>query len=312
MPDQSPLTADRVASLMEVLSSPEHRTGLDETMFTVASVTARTVGLTRVTGTISGSHPLGEWAGPNIAVRLSLPEQPAEFAGIDGAPGITARVYTVAEVDPASRVVALDVVVHPHESPVMNWLARTRVGDALPIAGPRPHRVPGPGSPRILLADSSALPAALSILTRMPTDVPLNELIEHLERMPTDVPTVLAVAAPDDEVDLAEAALANLRDVVSVQRYAPGGDRPLAAAFAAMDVPAGASVWAAGEREDMREVRRRCREDLALAAPGIQVFGYWKRGISNTRIDLARLEAARASMDAGRSLFSTDDLDIDV
>ncbi|MFZ2527624.1 MAG: SIP domain-containing protein [Rhodococcus sp. (in: high G+C Gram-positive bacteria)] len=296
MPDQSPLTADRVASLMEVLSSPEHRTGLDETMFTVASVTARTVGLTRVTGTISGSHPLGEWAGPNIAVRLSLPEQPAEFAGIDGAPGITARVYTVAEVDPASRVVALDVVVHPHESPVMNWLARTRVGDALPIAGPRPHRVPGPGSPRILLADSSALPAALSILTRMPTDVP----------------TVLAVAAPDDEVDLAEAALANLRDVVSVQRYAPGGDRPLAAAFAAMDVPAGASVWAAGEREDMREVRRRCREDLALAAPGIQVFGYWKRGISNTRIDLARLEAARASMDAGRSLFSTDDLDIDV
>lgn len=296
MPDQSSFTADRVAGLMEVLRSPEHRTGLEETTFTVVSLTARTAGLARVSGTISGAHPLDGWDGPNVAVRLSIPERSAEFDGIDGAPETTARVYTVADVDIASRTVAIDIVRHPEGSPVMNWLARTGPGDVVPIAGPRPHRIPGPGSPRILLADSSALPAALRILTRLPIEVR----------------TALVAAAPDDEIDLVRAGLGDRLGSVTVRQAEPDIERPLASAFSDMDVPAGASVWAAGEREDVREVRCRCRNDLALAAESIQVFGYWKRGMSNTRIDLARLEAARASMDAGRSLFATDDLDIEI
>ncbi|MEE2060735.1 siderophore-interacting protein [Rhodococcus artemisiae] len=296
MPDEVPFTADRVADLMEVLRTPEHQAGLEETTFTVVSVADRAAGLIRVSGTISGTHSLQDWAGPNIAVRLSLPERSSEFAGIDGAPDTTARVYTVADVDIESRTVAIDIVRHGESSPAMKWLGRVRSGDVVPVAGPRPHRVPGSGSPRILLADSSALPAAVRILTRLPIEAP----------------TVLVAAAPLDEIDLVEGDLGDRRDFVTVQRAEPGVDRPLATTFAGMEVPAGASVWAAGEREDVREVRRRCRDDLVLAAEGIQVFGYWKRGISNTRIDVARLEAARSSMEAGRGVFATDDLDIEI
>ncbi|MCK0092568.1 SIP domain-containing protein [Rhodococcus sp. F64268] len=296
MPDEVPFTADRVADLMEVLRTPEHQAGLEEATFTVVSVVDRAAGLIRVSGTISGTHSLQDWAGLNIAVRLSLPEQSAEFAGIDGAPDTTARVYTIADVDIESRTVALDIVRHHESSPAMNWLGRVGSGDVVPIAGPRPHRVPGPGSPRILLADSSALPAAVRILTRLPIEGS----------------TVLVAAAPDDEIALAESDLGERRNSVTVQRVAPGIERPLATAFAGMEVPTGASVWAAGEREDVREVRRRCRNDLVLAAESIQVFGYWKRGISNTRIDIARLEAARSSMEAGRAVFATDDLDIEI
>ncbi|MGN5239395.1 siderophore-interacting protein [Rhodococcus sp. SJ-3] len=296
MPDEAPFTADRIADLMEVLRAPEHRAGLEEATFTVVSVGDRAAGLLRVSGTISGTHSLRDWAGPNIAVRLSVPEQSVEFAGIDGAPETTARVYTVAGVDIESRTVALDIVRHRESSPAMRWLGRVRTGDVVPIAGPRPHRVPGPGLPRILLADSSALPAAIRILTRLPIEAP----------------TVLVAAAPDDEIDLAEGELGDRRDYVTVQRAEPGIDRPLATAFAGMKVPAGASVWAAGEREGVREIRRRCRDDLVLPADSIRVFGYWKRGTSNTRIDVARLEAARASMEAGRGVFATDDLDIEI
>ena len=87
-----------------------------------------------------------------------------------------------------------------------------------------------------------------------------------------------------------------------------GVDTALPEAFAALDVPATASVWASSERDDIRDIRRRCKHDLGITPENMQVLGYWKRGTTNTAIDIARLTAIAA----GDGSLEIDDFDIDI
>jgi NADPH-dependent ferric siderophore reductase len=288
------LTSDEIAQLSAVLTHPEHQQGIEDRILTVGAVDRRAHALVRVTATISGTDALDEWTAPNPTIRISMPEPPEELAAVPGAPSTTSRVYTLADVDPSTRTVRIDLVTHGEGSPAMRWLGALDVGDQVAVVGPRPHRTPGPGSPRVLLADSSALPAATRIL----------------RTLPTEKESVLVAAVPADEFALLADDVADLPNRVTVRRADPRGDRPLATAFAAMEIPGTSSVWASGERDDIREIRRRCTHDLGLPPERVQVFGYWKRGTTNTVIDLARLRATQQAMATGGTLVEIDDFEI--
>jgi NADPH-dependent ferric siderophore reductase len=178
----------------------------------------------------------------------------------------------------------------------MRWLDGLTVGDTVDVVGPRPHRVPGEGAPCVLLADSSALPAATRIL-------------RHL---PTAGPSLLIAAVPEDEFALAQQRIEADNGSADLRRVDPAGDSPLADAFAQLALPGTASVWASGERDDIRQIRHACKHELGLPPERMQVFGYWKRGVTNTRIDVARLRATQRVLAGGGELSELDDFDIEL
>lgn len=296
MPNPRDVTQEEVSGLLAVLQHPDHQQGMEDRYLTVTAVQDRASELVRVSAVVSGDDDLTHWGLPNPTVRIAMPEPPEEFATIPGAPQTTSRVYTLADVDPRARTVQIDLVRHGESSPAMRWLSTLTVGDRIDIVGPRPHRIPGGGEPRVLLADSSAMPAAMRIVTTMP----------HVGE------TVIIAAVPEDEFALLEAQRVASPGTISARRVTRYDASPLATAFAELDLPSTASVWAAGERDDVREIRRRCKYELGLSPEQTQVFGYWKRGMTNTRLDFARLRASRQALAAGGGLSDPDDFEIEL
>ncbi|GGA65766.1 hypothetical protein GCM10011490_15540 [Pseudoclavibacter endophyticus] len=106
------------------------------------------------------------------------------------------RTYTVRAVRPDAREIDIDVVRHPalpgtELGPAARWAAGARPGDRLVVIGPdatSAHSHVGidwhPGSARRLLivADETAVPAALAILERLPEDAQVDALLEVPDR----------------------------------------------------------------------------------------------------------------------------------
>ncbi|MGO1770145.1 MAG: siderophore-interacting protein [Microbacterium sp.] len=287
------LSREELAGMLGVLRHPQHRQGIEDRRLTITEVSDRATSTVRVSGTLSGDDPLDDWEVPNPTIRISMPEPPEELAGVPEAPRTTSRVYTLVEVDTDARLVRFDLVRHGEDSPGMRWLAALAIGDRVPITGPRAHRVPGDGTPRILLTDASALPAATRILRTMP---------HHRQ--------TLIAAVPEEEFALLEADAAGLGGDIVLHRVDPDEASPLATALAGLEPPAAASIWGAGEREDIREVRRICKHVIGLPPGRTQVFGYWKRGTTHTVLDIARLRATQRTLASGGSVSDLDDFEI--
>lgn len=266
------------ARINAVLSSPEHLRGLGEHELEVHSVKERFPWLTRVTGRVLGQIDPSSWEHPNLAVRLSVPDDDDTLGPITGQPGFCRRVYTIAAFDPSTLIADIDIVVHGSTSPMMRWLDSLRPGDRVPFAGPRPHAAPTAGQRINLFADGSAYPAASAIARAMQVDT-----------------VTLAVPHGQYQSDFPGAEI----------RFAD--QTPLSEA----PIPTGL-IWAAGEREDIRALRGRCLNDRGLPKDQVQVFGYWRRGKTGTDADLARLDAAARFREEGRSMADTDDFDIEI
>lgn len=289
-------TATQFAGLQRVLNHPEHRAAIGEHVLQISAIEERTPQLTRVSATIAGDHPLTDWDAPNPTVRIAIPEPPEELAGLPGAPTTTSRIYTVADLDLSTRTIHIDLVRHDHPSPAMRWLDSLAVADTVQVTGPRHHRVPCPGTPRVLLADASALPAATRIL----------------QTMPDPGESLLIAAVPADQFALTEQQLASVEATTTLRRIDPAQEFPLARAFEQLRLRETVTVWAGGEREDMRGIRQRCKNDLALPPERTQVFGYWKAGTSSTRIDHARLRSAQQLLADDGDLEALDDFEIEL
>lgn len=296
MSDSFEVSPAELPGLLAVLNHPEHQAKIGERSATILRIEQRAQRVVRITASLSGDDPLDAWDVPNPTVRIAIPEPPEEFASVPGAPQTTSRVYTLAEVDVNSRIVQIDLVQHGGSSPVMRWLSTLEVGDSVRVVGPRPHRIPGEGEPRVLLADSSALPAAARIV----------------RRMPTSADSLLIAAVPRDEFALLRRDIGATRGATILRRVEPEGDFPLADAFDQLELPATVSVWAAGEREDVRRIRHRCKHELGLPAERMQVFGYWKRGVTNTRLDVERLRATQRLLATGGTFADIDDFEIEL
>lgn len=100
------------------------------------------------------------------------------------------RTYTVRSIDPASRALDIDFVVHHDAGPAGSWADRAAVGDTLVIVGPdqrSPESRVGldwhPGTARrvLLAGDETAAPAITSILESLGDEYEADAFIE----MPT-------------------------------------------------------------------------------------------------------------------------------
>ena len=282
MTTPQPLDEEELAGLVALLDADHHHDhegahGAGEAhdhhsrfALTVTGVRRRAAHLMRVEATIDDPD-FDRWCLPNVAIRLELPVQPPELTGLESAPRTASRVYTIAETDPARRGVSVDFVVHPGSSPAMQWLASAGPGDVVEVWPPSQHRLPAVGGHHVLLADSTGLPAAVSILRLMK----LPGRVRLLARVPQDeIPSLPGV------------------EVVRVER-------DLGEAFAGADLDGVDSVWAAAEAGELRPVRRHCRQVLGLDKEHTQVCGYWRRGTSNTQIDIDRLRGLRYTLASG-------------
>lgn len=271
-----------------VLSHPEHADGIGRSTLRVQSVTELPSGLVRVGASIAGVDDPAPWLVPNVTVRLAVPDEGDYPAS---------RVYTIRRFDPATSRADMDFVIHREPSPVMRWLTAVRPGDEIPITGPRQHQLPrfASGATMLLLADSSAVPALASILEQWPADA---RGIAHV-----------SVARAEELAELPVVPGVAVRPTVGTT----AATRPLLdAALSADAASPGFSVWAAGERDEMKAIRSHFRRDAGLPKEAVQVFGYWKRGLSNTMLDLRRVLHLKSLIEQNKGMAEFDEFDIEV
>ena len=263
------------------LRGEEHRSGLADVTACVVGMSRPSAGLLRVVLDIGEAARDSTWARPNVAVRIGLEDTEAR-----------SRVYTVRDADLDAAQITLDVVQHGVDSPMMRWSTELRVGDTVELTGPRPHFLPPEGGARVaLFADDSALPALYEILRAWP-----------------DRRSAIAVVQSDDDVAVGELVSGTEIRIEQVSA------EPGSLMRSAMDItdPTDLVVWAAGERDEMRSLRTYFRSTLGLAKDRTAVFGYWRRGVSNTEIDRVRLRTYNSLMAQGKTLADLDDLALEV
>lgn len=266
----------------DAIQSADHNAGMHLVTGTITRLTEVSDQLCRVTLRAPEIAQDPTWTTPNVALRFRVG---------DGADQVS-RVYTVRSCSVDDSAIDVDVVRHGTPSPMMDWLDRIEVGHTVDFVGPRPHfRIPEPnGRPVALFCDDTAIPALYAIL----------------QQPPADLAGIGWIATGDQPAFDELPQLPGLE----LRRIAPG--QGFAAQLAELDAPEGHVVWAAGERDDMREIRSFFRTDCGLAKEDVSVFGYWKRGTSTTRIDQERLRAYEQALASGGTVTDLDDLALTV
>ena len=275
-PADARATAQLITS--KATQSDDHNRGLQLASATVISCTEVTPELARVVLHIPDLRDEPLWCAPNVAIRFYLDER-FESA---------TRVYTVRSASEAASSIEVDVVKHGETSPMMQWLDTLQPGDAVRFGGPRPHfTIPETGGrDAVIFADATSIPALYAILDQAgPELTGRGWIATHDEHAFNELP--------------APAGL-------TLTRIAPGTG--FVSELAALADPSSVVVWGAGERDEMRAVRSFFRSEHGLAKGDVAVFGYWKRGTTNTQIDMQRVAAYEEALAAGQSVHDLDDL----
>ncbi|MDE8643921.1 SIP domain-containing protein [Rhodococcus qingshengii] len=270
-----------------VLRTADHNRGLNDVLAIVEAMERPSDYLLRITARLTESTDDPIWSRPNVTVRMNL--GPA----FDDA----SRVYTVRSYDSASGSIVVDVVLHGQTSPMMRWAATLAVGDTFGLTGPRPHfLIPDvPGRRIALFLDGTAIPALHSIIEQLPTDV-----------------VGIGWVTTDDEVAFAELPALPGLELHRVSADPAEPDGPLAVRARELANPASYVVWGAGERNEMRAIRKHFRSTVGLDKNDVAIFGYWREGVSNTEIDLRRRENYERILADGGTLTDIDDLAIEI
>lgn len=266
----------------DVRRDTEHQRGLhllDATIISLKRPSPHTLRVGMHLGDV-GNDPV--WDGVNVAFRVYPdPQWPA-----------ISRVYTVRSFVPHTRCAEFDVVMHGGDSPMMRWAAQAAIGQQVRLTGPRGNIVlpRGEGRPVALFCDDSALPALYAILRRWPAGVQgvgwiASDDLHGIGELPT-VPGLQLQRLPAHGTDL---LLQQARQLQS---------------------PAQHLIWGAGERDEMRAIRKYFQTELGMDKADVSIAGYWKRGASNTDIDAERQSAYQKFSAAGGKLSDWDDLGI--
>jgi NADPH-dependent ferric siderophore reductase len=173
------------------------------------------------------------------------------------------RTYTLRRADARREEIAVDFVVHGDEGIAAPWAVRAEAGDTLTLSGAGGAFRPDPGSDWHLLAgDESARPAicsALEALSGNARGIVYLETCDPGEHLDAKVPVGM--------------------EVVWLHRPQPGS-APRLLADALLSGPwleGRADVFAHGERESMKAVRRVLRDRLG-DGDQLSLSGYWASG----------------------------------
>jgi NADPH-dependent ferric siderophore reductase len=176
------------------------------------------------------------------------------------------RRYTIRHLDPARRLLTLDVVMHG-DGPGERWIAAARPGDRIEGIGPRGKITTATAADwHLFIGDESALPAIFAMTESLPGDSVATVVIE--------------VPDPDDEQELLAAARTRLTWLHRLT--GPAGD-PAALAAEAAEVellPGAGQAYLLGEARVVLALR----EVLAgrgLPQDQMSPKAYWGRGRAN-------------------------------
>ncbi|MCT9820963.1 siderophore-interacting protein [Microbacterium sp. W1N] len=195
-----------------------------------------------------------------------------KFATPDGHP--VTRTYTVRRVDHDARTLQIDFVVHGDEGLAGPWAAAAQPGDRVSLMGPGGGYRPDPEADWHLLAgDLSAVPAIAAALEALPADAEGVAVIE--------------IDAPDAELPLTAPAGVAVLWLVEPEHDA----ERLASALRTLPWREGrVQVFAHGERESMKAIRRVLFDERELDRGQVSLSGYWARGRTEDRFQAEKRE----------------------
>lgn len=270
------------------LRNAEHDRKLHDVMAVVTAIARPVPSVLRITARLDRSGDDTHWALPNVAFRIHL----------DGpAYGGASRIYTVRSYDAAASAFTFDIVLHEHASPMMRWGASLCVADTFRLTGPRPQFTVADGKQKkiALFLDETGIPALYAMLKQWPANAAcIGWVVTDDEAAFKELPAVPGLALQR----------------LGTAHMAPDG--PLAAQARALPEPQDYVIWGAGERDEMRAIRQHFRIAAGLPKEHVLVAGYWKRGVSNTDIDLRRRQSFEQLIAKGGTLADFDDLAVDV
>ncbi|MCP1501803.1 NADPH-dependent ferric siderophore reductase [Curtobacterium herbarum] len=188
------------------------------------------------------------------------------------------RTYTVRAVDPVTRTIAIDFVVHGTDGLAGPWAAAARPGDRIALSGPGGGWAPStdPEVTHVLLGDDSALPAIGAALEAMLPSATGVALVE--------------VAGPADEQPLVHPTGVELR---WLHRDAAGAEPGTLLLAATRELPRAShpvSVFAHGERAAVKAIRRVLQDDWGLEKADLSLSAYWALGRAEDRFQEEKRE----------------------
>ncbi|MFB0835419.1 siderophore-interacting protein [Arthrobacter halodurans] len=175
------------------------------------------------------------------------------------------RTYTVRRVDEEARTLQVDFVVHGDDGIAGPWAASARPGDRVCFSGPGGMYRPDPDADWHLLAgDESALPAIAAALEAMDDSA---RGIAYLE-----------VAGPADELALAAPPGVAVHWLHRGGVFTPESTLLAAAVMEGAWLPGQVQVFAHGEREMVKALRRYLADEKGVDRRRMSLSAYWAFG----------------------------------
>ncbi|MET1035851.1 MAG: siderophore-interacting protein [Arthrobacter sp.] len=175
------------------------------------------------------------------------------------------RTYTVRRVDEEARTLQVDFVVHGDDGIAGPWAAAARPGDRVCFSGPGGMYRPDPEADWHLLAgDESALPAIAAALEAMDDSA---RGIAYLE-----------VAGPEDELALAAPPGIAVHWLHRGGIFTPESTLLAAAVMDGVWLPGEVQVFAHGEREMVKALRRYLADEKGVDRRRMSLSAYWAFG----------------------------------
>lgn len=282
---------ETVEDRANLLSQEDHMRDMDRLEMEVIAIDHPFPSVARVTGRIPAADPQA-WKPANQAIRIEVETPPGERP--------VSRIYTVRSFDAATGTIEVDFVIHQDDSPAMRWLRDACPGTRVWLTGPRQHFIPDheDGKRAAIFADETAIPAVYAILGDWPADARGSVWIETCD------------AAAFDELPRPPGVTCHL---ILRDSGCPAGTTGALfdKAREILTDPVGWSIWAAGERQEMRSFRDHFRT-LGFAREDVRVFGYWRLGASSSEIDRIRLQEYAALRERGARLEDFSDTDLPI
>jgi NADPH-dependent ferric siderophore reductase len=176
------------------------------------------------------------------------------------------RRYTIRYLDPAARLLTLDIVLHG-DGPGERWVRSAQPGDRIEGIGPRGKITTSATADwHLFIADESALPATFVMTEALPPD--------------STAALILEVPEADDEQDLPAAVTTRISWLHRLG--GPAGDpAALAAEAAEVELPPGRGhAYLLGEAKVVSRLREILTE-RGLSEDQISPKAYWGRGRAN-------------------------------